>query len=38
LFTCYCASSKKLNTALEMITKSIEISSKSPKLPPLILN
>jgi len=37
LFTCYCASSKKLNTAVKMITKSIEISSKSPKLPPLIL-
>lgn len=38
LFTCYCASSIKLDTAVEMITKSIEISSKSPKLSPLILN
>ena len=38
LFTSYCASSKKLVLGVEMMTKSIEISSKSPKLPPLILN
>ena len=38
LFTSYCASSKKLLLSVEMMTKSIEISSKSPKLPPLILN
>ena len=38
LFTSYCASSKKLHIAVEMMTKSIEISSESPKLPPLILN
>ena len=38
LFTSYCASSEKLKFAVEMMTKSIEISSESPKLPPLILN
>jgi len=27
-----------LKFAVEMMTKSIEISSESPKLPPLILN
>ncbi len=38
LFTSYCASSEKLQIAVEIMTKSIEISSESPKLPPLILN
>ncbi len=38
LFTSYCASSIKLQVAVEMVTNSIEISSESPKLPPLILN
>ena len=38
LFTSYCSSSKKLDISVKMMTKSIEISSESPKLPPLILN
>jgi pyrimidine-nucleoside phosphorylase len=38
LFTAYCMSSKKLAIGVEMMTKSIEISSESPKLSPLILN
>ncbi|MBC8311793.1 MAG: thymidine phosphorylase [Candidatus Marinimicrobia bacterium] len=37
LFTSYCTSSKKLEIAVKMMTKSIEISSESPKLPPLII-
>jgi pyrimidine-nucleoside phosphorylase len=37
LFTSYCASANKLETSKKMITKSIEISSEPPKLPPLIL-
>ena len=38
LFTSYCSSSKKLAIGVKMMTNSIEISSKSPKLSPLILN
>ena len=38
LFTSYCASSEKLQIAVRMMSKSIEISFESPKLTSLILN
>ena len=38
LITSYCGVEKKLTLAKEMLTKSIEISSESPKLSQLILN
>ena len=38
LLTLFCSSLKKIKIASKMIDQSIEISSKSPKLSPLIIN